>query len=237
MKTFSSSTVSFFLLSSLLTSANALKCGIKGITEPCIGDSDIRYDTDEPYDLKSQSSFWENYEGLTSGLNYRYDPQGQPATGNVIDGLEFLGSFNMFPSRLFSNVTVYGSRYIKTEYEIFDNAVEGMPGLVFVNQVFNIATHEKDGGVNIFAAISPLHGDDEPFQLNADRYMMRPSSNTTAEINAAGGVYSGAGMPYDLQATFLTDGTSEARVETYYIYPPQAPGTRIMVSHYVYYHC
>lgn len=140
----------------------------------------------------------------------------------------------MFPSRIFSNVTVYGSRDIKTEYEIFDNEVEGMPGLVFVNQVYNIGTHEKDGGVNIFAAIIPLHGDDEPFQLNEDRYMMGPSSNTTAEINTAG---AGRGVPYDLQATFLTDGTSEARVETYYIYPPQAPGTRIMVSQYVCYHC
>lgn len=222
---------SFSVLALLLASsypANALKCGIKAITEPCIGDSDIRYDADIPYDLKAQSNFWMNYEGLTSGLNYRYDPQGQPATGNVIDGLEFLGSFNMFPSRIYTNVTVYGTRYIKTTYEVFANSVEGMPGLVFASQVFNIATHEKDGGVNIFATISPLNGDDEPFQLNEDRYMMRPSSNTTAEINAAG---AGGGVPYDLQATFLTDGNSEARVETYYIYPPQAPGTRIMVSY------
>ena len=53
-------------LALLPTQSSALKCGIKGVTEPCIGETDDRYNPDVSYNLKDQNDLWKKKEGLTN---------------------------------------------------------------------------------------------------------------------------------------------------------------------------
>lgn len=52
------------VLATLPTQSKALKCGINGVTKPCIGDTDSRYNPDVTYNLKEQNNFWKSLEGL-----------------------------------------------------------------------------------------------------------------------------------------------------------------------------
>ena len=89
-------TLSSFLLTILLPQQSAaLKCGIKGITEPCIGDTDIRYNPDVSYDLKEQNDFWTRYEGLYIGDDCSRGADGTPDDEIYLDGVpRELGSWN-----------------------------------------------------------------------------------------------------------------------------------------------
>lgn len=89
----------------------ALRCGLSWITEPCIGDTDKRYDPAVKYDLVDQSDFFKTVEGLYEGKQYAY---GYGGAGSVdSDALE--------PRRLhyiagigpyYRFYTVCGSRFI-----------------------------------------------------------------------------------------------------------------------------
>lgn len=85
----------------LPTQSAAIECGIKGITKPCRGDTDIRYDPNASYDLKEQDSFWKSLEGLYVGdMKFFYD-DGTPETkyGNGLP--EDLGTFDMSKAKSF----------------------------------------------------------------------------------------------------------------------------------------
>ena len=89
-------TLSSFMLTILLPQQSAaLKCGIKGITEPCIGDTDIRYNPDVSYDIKEQDNFWARYEGLYIGDQSSILAYGKPNDEIYLPGVpRELGSWN-----------------------------------------------------------------------------------------------------------------------------------------------
>ena len=74
---------SLFVLATLPTQSKALKCGIKGVTKPCIGDTDSRYNQDVSYNLKEQNNFWKSLEGLYV-QNMTFWWEGAPDTNAVI---------------------------------------------------------------------------------------------------------------------------------------------------------
>ena len=55
-----------------------LKCGVDFWTEPCLGDTDKRYDEDYTIDLKEQSNNWKIAEGLYEMTVHRYGPDYLP---------------------------------------------------------------------------------------------------------------------------------------------------------------
>lgn len=81
-------TLSSTLLSILPHQSASLKCGIKGITEPCIGDTDIRYNPDVSYDLKDKNDFWPLFEGLFIADECWFNPDGTILTNVFVRGLD-----------------------------------------------------------------------------------------------------------------------------------------------------
>ena len=84
-------TLSSILLSILPQQSASLKCGIKGITGPCIGDTDIRYNPDVSYDLKDQDNFWAILEGLYIADECAFLPDGKIYSNVIPAGLEEAG--------------------------------------------------------------------------------------------------------------------------------------------------
>jgi len=124
------SLASLFLSSTIVGSTAALRCGIKGVTKPCIGDTDQRYDVDKGYDLVDQDPFWGRYGGLYVAEDFHYDSDGNPFTSRVIPDLEAVGGYSMFPVRRFTNVTVDGSRHSLNSYFFLQNNAGVAPGFV-----------------------------------------------------------------------------------------------------------
>jgi len=118
------------LLSNVVGSTAALRCGIKGVTKPCIGDTDPRYDVSKGYNFVDQNTFWTRFAGLYVEEYYLYDADGNPVTSKVFPGLEDAGGYNTFPARRFSNVTIDGSRHSLNNYIFMKNSAGIAPGLV-----------------------------------------------------------------------------------------------------------
>ena len=143
---------SALLLSISASSISALKCGIKGVTKACIGDTDKRYDSDVSYDLKEGSMFWKSYEGLYEIDEYIYAADGVQVTESSLDDLplpEGAGSFTQFPRKIYRNVTVDGTRIYIHNYILQGNTAVGAPGLVIKEDSYYTATFEKDGTANL----------------------------------------------------------------------------------------
>ena len=97
-------TLSSILLSILPQQSASLKCGIKGITESCIGDTDIRYNPDISYDLKEQDEFWGKFEGLYVQDERTYLADGSPQSKNYLPGIPVeagLGSWDFCNQKAF----------------------------------------------------------------------------------------------------------------------------------------
>ncbi|GFH44465.1 hypothetical protein CTEN210_00939 [Chaetoceros tenuissimus] len=140
------------LLSISASSVSALKCGIKGVTKACIGDTDKRYDPDVSYDLKEGSMFWKSYEGLYEIDEYIYAADGVQVTESSLDDLplpEGAGSFTQFPRKIYRNVTVDETRIYVHNYILQGNTAAGAPGLVLKEDSYYTATFEKDGTANL----------------------------------------------------------------------------------------
>lgn len=167
-----------------MSTIQALKCGIGGITKPCIGDTDPRYDPKATYDLKSQTAYYKNLlpkgsnTGLFSGLSYIYNEEGIPSKNIVVPGLEALGNFSYFPAPIFTNVTVYGSRLIQTDYFISKSTTMGGPGLLNALEVLHTSTFEKNGQAQMIANTVVTGG----YQMLKDGDIITSTSNETAEL-------------------------------------------------------
>ncbi|GFH44318.1 hypothetical protein CTEN210_00792 [Chaetoceros tenuissimus] len=146
------SCIVFLLSTSSPSYVSALKCGIKGVTKTCIGDTDKRYDPDVSYNLKEGSMFWKSYEGLYEIDEYIYAPNGVQVTESSLDDLplpEGAGSFTQFPRKIYRNVTVEGTRIYVHNYILQANTAVGAPGLVLKEDSYFTATFEKDGTANL----------------------------------------------------------------------------------------
>lgn len=76
-----------FLLTFLPQQSASFKCGIKGVTSRCIGDTDIRYNPDITYDLKELDVFWKKIEGLYVEDHCNYLADGTPHSEVYLPGL------------------------------------------------------------------------------------------------------------------------------------------------------
>ena len=100
----------------------ALKCGIKGVTMPCIGDTDVRYNPNISYDLKEQNDFWKAIEGMYVLDLCGYKADGLPERKGYIQGLgeeEGFGSFDFCNTKAFmvrSNFAYYCTGVIYYQY-------------------------------------------------------------------------------------------------------------------------
>jgi len=149
------------VLSLLPTQSLALKCGIKGITEPCIGATDVRYDRDVSFDLKEQNEIWKLIEGLYMGEGCVYNADGTPQNEAyaIIPKEIGLGTYNLCNSKIFFRFTVIGSRISLNHYSISKHNADGtafggqLPGIVYPTDGYYTSTFEKDGGVSMLGAV------------------------------------------------------------------------------------
>jgi len=138
--------------------STALKCGINGITEPCIGETDVRYDSDVSYNLKEQDDIWGKLEGLFVDETCEYDADGTKRTKFYPPYFppEYgLGSYNRCDIKGFLNVTIDGSRryYHKTLLVKHNGDGPGnmmLPGVVYPIDSYGVSTFEKNGEIDIF---------------------------------------------------------------------------------------
>ena len=118
--------------------SSALQCGIKGVTNTCIGETDIRYDPDSSLNIKDQTYFWKT--GLTIREQVSYTADGNKATEVYLPGTQEifqqfnLGSYDASNIKVFANNTVAGSRMIGNQYHLMKhnagNGTISLPGFV-----------------------------------------------------------------------------------------------------------
>jgi len=150
--------------------STALKCGINGITEPCIGETDVRYDSDVSYNIKEQDDIWGKLEGLYVQESCEYDADGTKRTKFYPPGFppEYgLGSYNNCDIKSFLNVTVDGSRRYSHKTILLRHNGDGpgnmmLPGVVLPFDSYGVSTFEKNGEIKLFMSSSGYAGFDEP---------------------------------------------------------------------------
>ncbi|GFH46227.1 predicted protein [Chaetoceros tenuissimus] len=96
--------------------SSALKCGIKGITEPCLADTDPHYDESIGYAFKDQDAFWAALEGLyVIESATEYDAVTSEKITSWTPGLfpqdGYLGTYDRSNNKGFVNNTIVGSRF------------------------------------------------------------------------------------------------------------------------------
>jgi len=145
--------------------SSALSCGIKGVTENCIGDTDVRYNTDVSYDLVSQDEFWSKISGFVVGEECSYDLDGQPRVKVYLEGTENsgLGTYDFCSARTFINNTVVGSRFYSHRYLLVQHNGDGpgnttLPGLVIPADTYFTSTYEKNGGAQLLGSSEFVFG-------------------------------------------------------------------------------
>jgi len=199
----------------------ALKCGIKGITEPCIGDIDPRYDTDVSYDLKSLNKYYENYSGLLVTTDYKYGPDLLPILSAPVQGYESMGNFSQFPITVFGNTTVTGSRIQFSFYEVMKNVDPYKPGLITRVEGYFISSFEKNGQALWFGPKGFASG--TKFVPSEDGNILTPSSNVTAEMFGTATIEA-FNAEVIIQVSWLADGKQTLRMETIYAIATTALG-------------
>jgi len=157
------------VLSLLPTQSLALKCGIKGVTEPCIGATDLRYDPDVSFNLKEQNGIYKSLEGLYMGEICFYTADGVPRTEaylSLTPEALGLGTYDFCSTKVFTRITIVGSRFSLNRYLISkhnaDGALGQLPGLMTPLDIFYISTFEKDGGA---LALNTVLGWDQNFTI------------------------------------------------------------------------
>jgi len=150
--------------------STALRCGINGITEPCIGETDVRYDSDVSYDIKEQDDIWGKLEGLYVQESCEYEADGTKRTKLYPPNFppEYgLGSYNNCEKKGFLNVTVDGSRRYYHRTVLLKHNGDGpgnmtLPGYVLPVDQYGVSTFEKNGEIDVFMSSVGYPDWDEP---------------------------------------------------------------------------
>lgn len=116
----------------------AVKCGIKGVTNPCVGDTDPRYDDSVGCNFVEQNDFWKKHDGLFIIDDTYFNKNGTIIVSEAFDIAPQLGEYNRLPTRQYLNVTVTGSRIHMNGYLMVGNIESYTPGFVSIT---NIATN------------------------------------------------------------------------------------------------
>jgi len=145
--------------------SSALSCGIKGVTENCIGDTDVRYNTDVSYDLVSQDEFWSKISGFVVGEECTYDINGQPRVKVYLGGTENanLGTYDFCNIKTFVNNKIVGSRYYSHRYALVQHNGDApgntkLPGLVIPSDSYFVSTFEKNGAAQLLGSSTFVFG-------------------------------------------------------------------------------
>jgi len=149
------------LFSVLPQQSASFKCGIKGFTSRCIGDTDIRYNPDISYDLKELDVFWKLFEGLYVGDHCIYLADGTPQSEVYLPGLpkeSGFGSWDGCNQKSFLNITFDGSRYYRHEYIVSKHNADGpgglqLPGFVNPTDFFGTSTFQKNAKIKKLGTI------------------------------------------------------------------------------------
>lgn len=149
------------LLSLFPQQSASFKCGIKGVTSRCIGDTDIRYNPDVSYDLKELDFFWKLLEGLYVGDHCIYLADGTPQSKVYLPGLPKEGGFGSWDGcnhKFFLNITFNGSRYYRHEYMVLKHNADGpgglqLPGFVYPIDFFGTSTFQKNAEIKKLGTI------------------------------------------------------------------------------------
>ena len=130
MKFFHNFVLPLAVLSSSANKVSALKCGIKGVTKPCVGDTDPRYDDSVGHNFVEQNDFWRKYDGLYIVDHTQYDNNGTIVVSQPFDFAPQLGDYNFLPTRQYVNNTIVGSRIYANSHILYGNVDSNKPGIV-----------------------------------------------------------------------------------------------------------
>ena len=141
----SSLALGIFFLTKGVTS---LKCGIPSFTKPCIGETDIRYDPKQSFDLQDQDNYFKIIPGLYISHHYRYDAEdsGIPRARTNVPTRGFnrltYGTWNNFPNLMFHNISVAGSRMTHRTFRFSmhngDHSVEDLGENITIPGIINV---------------------------------------------------------------------------------------------------
>lgn len=149
--------------------STALKCGINGITEPCIGETDVRYDPDVSYNIKEQEDIWGKFEGLYVQDSCEYDADGTKRTEYLppTGWSPAYGTYNNCNEKGFLNITVDGARYYYHKTVILKHNGDDvynmtLPGFVLPVDSYGVSTFEKNGEIKLFMTSVGYLGSTQP---------------------------------------------------------------------------
>eukprot|EP00538_Stauroneis_constricta_P011875 CAMPEP_0119569542 /NCGR_PEP_ID=MMETSP1352-20130426/41984_1 /TAXON_ID=265584 /ORGANISM="Stauroneis constricta, Strain CCMP1120" /LENGTH=164 /DNA_ID=CAMNT_0007619107 /DNA_START=60 /DNA_END=551 /DNA_ORIENTATION=+ len=128
-------------------SVAAKKCG-NPWREPCLSDTDRRYDENANYDIKAQHDIWKHYEGYYECDMIAYDQDGVPIIEAEYD-IPNVGqmNFSFFPHKVFNNISTIGTRTINHRLVILPPASGALFGVARGFDLMGTSTFELDGRV------------------------------------------------------------------------------------------
>ena len=110
--------------------SSALSCGINGVTKPCLGETDIRYDPDASLNIKDQTDFW--VDGFVIAEQVLYSAGGEKQSAvplNETMPLNIdLGTYDYSKMKIFGNITIAGTRHITHQYDLTKHNGDGVTG-------------------------------------------------------------------------------------------------------------
>jgi len=170
------------ILASNLGQSKALKCGIKGITQECLGKTDVRYGLDTSYSLDDQDDFWKSISGLYIGEESGTTKDGIPLSQVPIPFVtgvpEGILTMSMVGAKTFTNFTSDGSRFIYQRYTFFENTNSSLPGFVSAYDAYYASTFEKDGTAELLTLIQL--GIDDGYKLVDNSFLIPTVSKALA---------------------------------------------------------
>jgi len=192
--------------------SSAISCGIKGITKPCIGDSDIRYDPDVSYNLEDQDDYWKRAGGLYMGETVSYTAEGDKRSvaylASAAEAMRKnkLGTYDFSKMKTFTNTTISGSRLRAHQYHVAkhngDGVVPGFPGVIFADDAYYTSSFEKDGSI-LALAINELFG--QEIIVSEDVSVIHPIENRAImELTSSGNI---------TQTSYCLDENCDQRVQ------------------------
>jgi len=217
------------VLSLLPSQSLALKCGIKGVTEPCIGATDARYDPDVGFNLEEQNDIYKSLEGLYMGEICFYNGDGTPEDKYYLNNVPKevgLGSFDLCNTKVFKWITVVGSRFSMNRYLMAKHNADGvafqgqLPGFIFPTDIFYTSTFEKDGGALSLQTVIGFYSN---FTVAEERTSMHPVAGKALFGTADAGTASSNGQKNYL-SLYCVDSDCD-QVNTYteeYIVDPES---------------
>ena len=120
------------------------KCG--GMREPCLSDTDPRFDEDSDFSINAQTNIYNRTSGLYryEGTIYRANGTINPSqTINVNETLSFpVGTTNFFN---FLDYTVDGTRAYLSSVNLFGPTSPSTSGWLYARSIYSTSTFELDG--------------------------------------------------------------------------------------------